>query len=368
MVVKSKEKNVKQSEICCTPPHITELVVKVLGQIDLDPCADDGECVSAQTYYKAADNGLIQEWHGSIFLNPPHSSSGVWMAKLLFEFAAGRVKQAIALVPAATDTDWLSPVLKVQPVCFWKGRINFPNEDDILKAESAYQSHVLVYWGDNPQRFKEVFELYGVVFLPLQRFGDNNHLSELLGDREEKSFPHSPSNFLGDTEDSSSKNSLSPRKKRQPGDGNGCINWRTINKNGKEYPQAYYHWKEGNKKRSKYIPKKLLGLVTEANTAKRPVIEILELLGVGVRLNNSIWDTENSSDNRTHVDIEDKQNKFLGDTRLNNDETNILQVFEGSPSNNPSNCTSPRKRNKGKGSGSIHWRINTKKGKDYYEV
>ena len=82
---------------------------------------------------------------------------------------------------------------------------------------------------------------------------------------------YSPSNLLGDNEDSSPSKNTSPSKKRLSGEGNGYIHWRTITKNGKKYPQAYYHWKEGNKKRSKYIRKKLLDSVEEAEAAKRPL-------------------------------------------------------------------------------------------------
>ncbi|WP_225912734.1 hypothetical protein [Nostoc flagelliforme] len=65
------------------------------------------------------------------------------------------------------------------------------------------------------------------------------------------------------------------KNRRRKGEGNGSIHWRTITKNGKDYPQAYYHWQENGKKRTKYIPKKLLGDIQEAEAAKRPVVEIL---------------------------------------------------------------------------------------------
>ncbi|MBD2535803.1 hypothetical protein H6G97_43210 [Nostoc flagelliforme FACHB-838] len=79
--------------------------------------------------------------------------------------------------------------------------------------------------------------------------------------------------------------SNSPSKnRRRKGEGNGSIHWRIITKKGKDYPQAYYHWQENGKKRTKYIPKKLLGDIQEAEAAKRPVVEILQMLGVEVAL------------------------------------------------------------------------------------
>ena len=149
-----------------SPPHIVELVIQVLGEINLDPCADDGRHITAAKHYTFDDNGLEQPWCGKVYMNPPYSHPGVWMKKLQLEFETGNVDEAIALVPAATDTNWLSPVLKTQPVCFWKGRIKFLGQDYQPKL-SARQSHVLVYWGNNWQRFREVFEDYGVVYFPI---------------------------------------------------------------------------------------------------------------------------------------------------------------------------------------------------------
>ncbi|MEO0843316.1 MAG: DNA N-6-adenine-methyltransferase [Cyanobacteria bacterium J06643_5] len=156
----------KSSDRWYTPPYIVELVVKVLGEIDLDPCADDGKHIKAKRHYTEDDDGLIREWEGHVFMNPPYSQPSVWMEKLQAEIQSERVTEAIAIVPAATDTKWLSPVLKSQPVCFWTGRIKFLSED-YQPRNSARQSHVLVYWGLRKERFREVFEKYGVVYLPI---------------------------------------------------------------------------------------------------------------------------------------------------------------------------------------------------------
>ncbi|NJL80423.1 MAG: hypothetical protein HC917_19325, partial [Richelia sp. SM2_1_7] len=185
----SSNKGKKKSSDCWyTPPHIIELIIQVLGQIDLDPCADDGKHIPATTHYTFMQDGLAAVWEGRVFMNPPYSCPGVWMKKLQTEFESGRVREAIALVPAATDTKWLSPVMKTQPVCFWTGRIKFLDEDYKPKL-AARQSHVLVYWGENWERFKEVFDPYGVVYLP--SFVDRVLMvnSTVSTDEQEKSEP-----------------------------------------------------------------------------------------------------------------------------------------------------------------------------------
>ncbi len=153
----------KESDKWYTPPNIQDLVAQVLGEIDLDPCADDGRHIAAAHHYTATDDGLNQEWQGRVFMNPPYSCPGVWMAKLQAEVKALRVSEAIALVPAATDTNWLSPLLESQPVCFWKGRIKFLDKNYKPQKSPARQSHCLVYWGADSQKFKQVFDDVGVV-------------------------------------------------------------------------------------------------------------------------------------------------------------------------------------------------------------
>jgi hypothetical protein len=200
---------------------------------------------------------------------------------------------------------------------------------------------------ENIQSITELFAVkgkQGLFTVSLDIFQPQQKLTELLGNNQvnpsndrdrDRDIENSPSNDISPSKDS-------PSKKRQKGEGNGYIHWRTITKNGKDYPQAYYHWKENGNKRTNYIPKQLLGLVEEAEKQKRPVIEILELLGVGISPSN-----------------------LLGDEKVNTAESIDITRFLDSPSKSPSNEISPSKRRKGDGSGTIHWRTITRGGKDY---
>jgi phage N-6-adenine-methyltransferase len=163
---KSKGQSAKKNTDCWyTPSELVELVLQTLEFIDLDPCADNRKHLPAKAHYTVADDGLTREWAGKVFMNPPYSCPGKWIAKLQAEFDSGRVTEAIALVPAATDTKWLSPLLSTQAICFWKGRIKFLDTDYQPKLP-ARQSHVLVYWGAEPAKFKEVFQERGTIFIP----------------------------------------------------------------------------------------------------------------------------------------------------------------------------------------------------------
>ena len=72
---------------------------------------------------------------------------------------------------------------------------------------------------------------------------------------------------------------------RCKGEGSGSIHWRIITKNGKDYPQAYYHyefWSDGycQVKSSRYIPKRLLSQIQQLEIDKAPVRDILKVLGI----------------------------------------------------------------------------------------
>jgi hypothetical protein len=86
-------------------------------------------------------------------------------------------------------------------------------------------------------------------------------------------------------EDKPDVNISSRKTRRLKGSGSGCIYYRTTIKKCKEYQEAYFQyefWENGDClfKSSKYIPKKLLGVVKELNQHKAPVKEILAVLEV----------------------------------------------------------------------------------------
>lgn len=108
-----------------TPSFLIDRVITALGAIDVDPCADPDKHVPAGHHFTAEDNGLAQTWSGTVFMNPPYGREiDAWVTKLLDEYAAGHVTQAIALVPARVDTEWFRR-FQPFPVAFWHGRIAF---------------------------------------------------------------------------------------------------------------------------------------------------------------------------------------------------------------------------------------------------
>lgn len=145
-----------------TPTHIIEAVVAVLGEIDLDPCSNaiDEPRIPARRHLTHRENGLAHEWRGRVYMNPPYGDGiGEWTGKLSSEYASGRVTEAIALVPARTDTRWFGH-LRDHPRCFIAGRLRFSDNDVSAPFPSA-----AVYFGARVQRFAHAFAAVGDTYL-----------------------------------------------------------------------------------------------------------------------------------------------------------------------------------------------------------
>lgn len=157
-----------------TPASHMKAVREVLGDIALDPasCAEANQVVKARRFFDLNDDGLLQTWHAStVFLNPPYCKSGsisnqeLWTCKLIAEYEAGHVEEAILLVNAATETRWFHR-LYAYPVCFVRGRIRFVSPTGIETGPTV--GSAFVYFGANIQKFVDVFSRFGVVTMAVQ--------------------------------------------------------------------------------------------------------------------------------------------------------------------------------------------------------
>lgn len=166
-----------------TPDHILDRVLKTMGGIDLDPCAEPilpqrvgpGEektgasfNVPARVHYTKQDDGLAMDWDvdgkpSRVYMNPPYGRQiGQWIAKLLDEIEAGRVSQAVCLLPARTDTQWMQ-MLAPYARCYLHGRLKFKGHDNsapfpsvmVFVADSGIQSFV--------KAFKDLGDCYWLI-------------------------------------------------------------------------------------------------------------------------------------------------------------------------------------------------------------
>ena len=147
-----------------TPDDVLDRVIACMGGIDLDPCSNShiDPHVPAARHFTRADDGLTRYWPGRIYMNPPYGREiAKWVEKLAQEYAAGRISQGIALVPARTDTRWWQ-VLRDYPVCLVRGRLRFVGEGN---TSAAPFPSALFYLGSQPARFLSAFEDLGDVWV-----------------------------------------------------------------------------------------------------------------------------------------------------------------------------------------------------------
>jgi ParB family chromosome partitioning protein len=148
-----------------TPPDFLDAVREAMGGIDVDPAsnADAQETVRAGVYFTKEDNGLKQEWHGRVFLNPPYSGelAKAFAAKLLEELDADRTTAAILIQNASTDTRWFHDLAVRGHLCFTLGRVGFLQPDGTRGANRYGQA--VFYFGRDPDRFYAAFGRHGLV-------------------------------------------------------------------------------------------------------------------------------------------------------------------------------------------------------------
>lgn len=143
-----------------TPKKYIDMAREVLGRIDIDPASNPfaNQVVQATTYYTKEDDGLTKEWQGKMWLNPPYSSI---IAEFINKTCNSDV-EAIVLTNNSTDTKWFAQAANnCDAICFTYGRINF--YDDTDKKSSPTNGQAFFYFGDNVNKFNQVFKDIGFV-------------------------------------------------------------------------------------------------------------------------------------------------------------------------------------------------------------
>lgn len=148
-----------------TPDEFLVAARDVLGKIDIDPASSEAAQakVRASRYFTAADDGLTQEWHGRVWLNPPYAQPFIaqFVGKLIEEIGAGRTTAAIMLTHNYTDTDWFQRAAHgADAICFTRGRVKFYNETAVA---APTQGQAFFYFGDDVAAFAKRFRSVGFV-------------------------------------------------------------------------------------------------------------------------------------------------------------------------------------------------------------
>lgn len=151
-----------------TPLEVIESARKVLGVIDLDPASSElaNSFVKATKYFSFEDDGLLQEWFGRVWLNPPFNRGIIdaFADKLL---TSSKVESAIVLTDNATDAKWFRKLVEgCSGLIFTTSRLNFINSAKFVRGEKTARGRHLrgsafFYFGKSVNAFHVEFGKYG---------------------------------------------------------------------------------------------------------------------------------------------------------------------------------------------------------------
>jgi phage N-6-adenine-methyltransferase len=110
----------------------------------LDPCASASNA-KCDRYFTVADDGLVQPWTGSVFMNPPYGRTiGKWVEKAYRESLLGAT--VVCLIPARTDTAyWHDYVMRAHEVRFIRGRLHFGGGHERTARNAPFPSAVVIF-------------------------------------------------------------------------------------------------------------------------------------------------------------------------------------------------------------------------------
>ena len=163
-----------QSQSWGTPKKYVRAVKDFFGgEISLDPCSNQYSIVNAITEFSLPQyDGLHETWDfPTIYVNPPYGSDKIRKTTIkhwLIKCAQANEKygsEVLALVPVATNTGhWKQSVYgKARAICFlYDTRLKFL-ENGLDVGKGAPMSCSIIYWGNNYNRFFNIFIEFGAV-------------------------------------------------------------------------------------------------------------------------------------------------------------------------------------------------------------
>ena len=162
--------------------YVAAVTVALGGTIELDPCSNRHSLVKATvSYCPPLGDGLKDSWnYRTVFVNPPYGNdkeNGTTIRHWLEKCAHAHDtygSEVIALVPVAVNTKhWKKYVFtKARSICFlYDTRLRFL-EDGLDIGKGAPMACAMVYWGENADRFYDVFINHGAVVDISNLFGE----------------------------------------------------------------------------------------------------------------------------------------------------------------------------------------------------
>jgi hypothetical protein len=128
------------SNVVLTPRWLIDRIREDVlgGVIDLDPATTPENPTSALRFVCLPDDGIMADWRGSVFVNPPWGRTlPLWVERAI---VAGGENRVVMLVPARTDSRWFQRAVEGCDDMLLFGRrldYEFPNKPKRVRARGA---------------------------------------------------------------------------------------------------------------------------------------------------------------------------------------------------------------------------------------
>ena len=164
-----------RTDVWLTPP---EIIAQLGGweSFALDPCAAPRPrpWPTAVQHIAPPGDGLTSRWYGRVWLNPPYSNAGPWVARLA-DHGCG-----IALIFARTDARWFSEHvwLRATAVLFLKRRLRFYGPDGNRPLQPAPAPAILAAYSMADATILGALDDDLGVYIPLTPRSSDSHANK----------------------------------------------------------------------------------------------------------------------------------------------------------------------------------------------
>lgn len=122
----------------------------------MDVCATK-ENAKCEKFFTKEDDGLVQEWQGVCWMNPPYGREiGKWVKKAFDTAEQGR-GSVVCLLPARTDTTWWHDYCMKGEITFIRGRLKFGGCNNSAPFPSA-----IVVFKRKEKEYNQILCLRGI--------------------------------------------------------------------------------------------------------------------------------------------------------------------------------------------------------------
>jgi phage N-6-adenine-methyltransferase len=143
-----------------SPRELVEPLAESVDEFDLDPCSGAETSPFASATYTEDDDGLSQEWHGKVWVNPPYSQMKQWTEKAIAEIENTETIFYLCKGDSST-TWWQDGADEAELICAIDHRLEFGDGG----SAAPFASHIMVF-GEIDMEAILALQEHGMILTP----------------------------------------------------------------------------------------------------------------------------------------------------------------------------------------------------------